>query len=149
MYNIDERDRRLIKLLEQDAWQTSDTLAKSLGVSPATVRRRRQLLLRNGVLRATAVHLDQSDRQIKAIIALNISYENIDNVMQTLAVQPEIMWIASTTGRFDVFVLVQFNSTEELSQYLRGRLTRIEGIKNSETFVCLYVEKGKQLVSVF
>ncbi|MBI2287735.1 MAG: AsnC family transcriptional regulator, partial [Chloroflexi bacterium] len=42
MYNIDETDRRLIKLLEQDAWQTSDTLAKSLGVSPATVRRRRQ-----------------------------------------------------------------------------------------------------------
>ncbi|MBI2979648.1 MAG: Lrp/AsnC family transcriptional regulator [Chloroflexi bacterium] len=149
MYNIDETDRRLIKLLEQDAWQTSDTLAKSLGVSPATVRRRRQQLLRNGVLRATAVHIDQDDRQIKAIIALNISYESIDNVMQTLAAQPETMWIASTTGRFDVFALVQFNSTEELSQYLRGRLTRIEGVKNSETFVCLYVEKGKQLVTVF
>ncbi|MBI2287736.1 MAG: Lrp/AsnC ligand binding domain-containing protein, partial [Chloroflexi bacterium] len=98
---------------------------------------------------ATAVHLDQDDRQIKAIIALNISYESIDNVMQTLAAQPETMWIASTTGRFDVFALVQFNSTEELSQYLRGRLTRIEGVKNSETFVCLYVEKGKQLVTVF
>ncbi|MBI4187719.1 MAG: Lrp/AsnC family transcriptional regulator, partial [Chloroflexi bacterium] len=136
-------------LLEQDAWQTSDTLAKSLGVSPATVRRRRQQLLHNGVLRATAVHLEPGDRQIKAIIGLNVSYESIDNVMRTLADEPETMWVASTTGRFDVFVLVQFNSTEELSQYLRGRLTRIEGVKNSETFVCLYVEKGKQLVSVF
>ncbi|MBI2980495.1 MAG: Lrp/AsnC family transcriptional regulator, partial [Chloroflexi bacterium] len=136
-------------LLEQDAWQTSEALAKSLGVSPATVRRRRKLLLRNGVLCATAVHLDQSDRQIKAIIGLNVSYESIDNVMQTLAAEPETMWVASTTGRFDVFVLVEFNSTEELSQYLRGKLTRIEGVKNSETFLCLYVEKGKQLVSVF
>ena len=40
MYDIDETDSKIIKLLEEDAWQTSEVLAKQLSVSSATVRLR-------------------------------------------------------------------------------------------------------------
>ena len=150
MYNIDETDSKIIKLLEEDAWQTSEALAKPIGVSSATVRRRLKLLVKNGVIRAVAVtHPDRVNPRLNAIIALNVSHQSIDEVMQALASQPEAKWVATTTGRFDILALVEFNSTEELFEYVRGKLFRMEGIKDSETFVCLHVEKGRQILSLF
>ena len=148
MYNLDVKDKELIKLLEQDAWQTSEALARPLNVSSATVRRRLKRLVRNGMLRAVAVQVDTVDTRVEAMIALNVAHESFDSVLQALARQREAKWIASTTGRFDVLVLFEFNSIEELFQYVRSKLTRIEGVKDSETFVCLYVEKGKQSLGI-
>ena len=148
MYNLDVKDKQLIKLLEQDAWQTSETLARPLNVSSATVRRRLKRLVQNGMLRAVAVQVDTGDTRVEAMIALNVSHESLDNVLQALTRQREAKWVASTTGRLDVLVVFEFNSTEELFQYVRSKLTRIEGIKDSETFVCLHVEKGKEILSI-
>ena len=55
MYNIDELDSKIIELLEENAWQTSEMLARSLNVSSATVRRRVKQLTRNDVIRAVAI----------------------------------------------------------------------------------------------
>ena len=97
---------------------------------------------------AVAVQVNTGDTRVEAMIALNVSHESLDSVLQALARQREAKWVASTTGRFDVLVLFEFNSTEELFQYVRSKLTRIEGIKDSETFVCLHVEKGKEILSI-
>ncbi len=121
-----------------------------MSVSSATVRRRLKSLVKNGVIRAVAVtHPDRVDTSLCAIIALNVSHQSIDEVMQALSSQPETKWVATTTGRFDILILVEFNSTEELFQFIRGRLFPIEGVKDSETFVCLHVEKGRQILSLF
>ena len=86
MYELDEIDSKIIKLLEENAWQTSEVLAKQLGVSSATVRRRMKLLVKNGVIRAVAItQPDRSDTGICAIIALNVSPQSIGEVMQALA----------------------------------------------------------------
>ena len=68
--------------------------------------------------------------------------------MQTLASQPEVQWVTTTTGRSDILALNEVNSTEELFEFVRGKLIPIEGIKDSETFVCLHVEKGSLLSSI-
>ncbi len=129
MYELDETDSKIIQLLEEDALQTSEALAKPLGVSSATVRRRLKLLVKNGVIRAVAIaQPDRVDTSLCAIIALNVSHQSIDEVMQTLASQPEVKWVAATTGRVDILTLVEFNSTEELFQFVKGRLFPIEGV---------------------
>ena len=111
MYTIDNTDKQLIKLLERDAWQTSEALARLLNVSSATIRRRLKRLVQNGMLRAVAVQVDTVDTRVEAMIALNVSHESLDNVLQALARQREAKWVASTTGRFDVRVVFEFNST--------------------------------------
>ena len=149
MYNLDKTAKHLIKLLEENAWQTSEALARRLNVSSATVRRRQKQLVQNGVIHAVAItNPNRTNVGLCAIIALSVSHQDIDDVMRTLASQPEAKWVASTTGQFDILTLVEFNSTEELFQYVRSKLTQIEGIKDSETFVCLHVEKGKQLLGI-
>ena len=51
----DDIDRQLIRLLEKDARQSSEQLAKKLAVSSTTVRRRLRRLIQQGVLRIVAV----------------------------------------------------------------------------------------------
>ncbi len=150
MDNIDEIDAKLIKLLEQDAWQRAGTLAKVLNISPATVRRRLRRLIQNGVLRAVAI-ADSSTitLPLTVVIALDVAHQHLDNVTRTLIGLSEITWLATTTGQFDIIVLGQFHSMEELNEFLRRKLTPTEGIKDSQTFVCLHIDdKGRHLLRI-
>ena len=146
---MDELDYRLVKLLEQNAWQSSLKLAKALGTSSATVRRRLRRLTQKGLLRAVAL-ADPSIAAptLTAIIGLDIAHQDMAQVIKLLAGLPETMWCALATGRFDILVLAQFYSMGELDQFLQEKLATIEGIRDSETFVCLHVEKGRHLLSI-
>ncbi len=140
MDKLDEIDNKLIKLLEQNAWQRSGALAKELNISSATIRRRLRRLIQNGVLRAVAIADSGTVAlPLTAIIALNVAHQDLDCAIKTLAGLSEIAWFATTTGQFDIIVLAQFHAMEELHEFLRGKLPSMEGIKNSETFVCLHV----------
>ncbi len=144
MFTVDELDKRLIKLLEENAHRSSDVLAKKLGVSPATVRRRTRKLIKENVMRIQAVlDPEKIGLPLVVVIAFDVAHEALDSVMRHLAKQPQIKWVASTTGRFDVIVMARFGSTEELSEFVQDQLLELEGVRNSETFVCLHVEKPR------
>ncbi len=144
MFTIDDSDRRLIKLLQDDAHRSSDVLAKKLGVSPATVRRRTRKLIKEDVMRIQAVlDPEKIGVPLAVVIAFDVAHESLDSVMRYLAKQPQMKWVASTTGRFDVIALGRFANTEDLSTFVQNQLLDLDGVRNSETFVTLHVEKPK------
>ena len=149
MAEIDELDKKLINLLEQDAWQRSAVLAKILNMSEATVRRRLRRLIQRGVVRAVAItDSDTIPLPFYALIALNIAYNDIDDTAMALRSLPEIVWFATVTGEFDVIILARFPSVEALSQFVRIKLTTMKGVKDCVTSVCVHVHKGRHLLSI-
>lgn len=143
MSTLDAVDGQLVKLLEQNAWQSSETLAKQINVSSATIRRRLRRLIQSGVLRAVAIaDVSKVGTPLTALIALNIAHESLDSVMREMTGLSEVKWVASTTGRFDILALTRFRSTEELFEFIRRELPKMKGVKDSETFVCLHVARG-------
>jgi len=143
---IDYLDEQLVQLLSKDARQTSRELARQLSVSPATVRRRLKKLIATGALRFLAITDPKSmGFHVTAISALSVLHDKGKPVLQILAERPEVKWVSTTTGRFDVLALVQFRSTEELAEFLEKELPRVEGIRDSETFICLHMEKGNYM----
>ncbi len=141
---VDALDERLIKLLQQDARRSSDVLAKQLDVSPATVRRRVRNMIRKGVVRIAAIpDPEKVGLPLAAIIALNVDHEKLGSVLNTLAAHPDIGWVCTTTGRFDILAMARFHSTEELSRFVQSEMTKVEGVRDSETFVCLDTRYAK------
>ena len=141
-------DEQLIKLMGSNARQSSNKLAKQLAVSPATVRRRLNKLIDNNILRIVGIiNPVKAGFPIQAILALDVAQENVNSVLEALASQPQIAWISSTTGRYDVIVWAQFRSTEHLSSFLGNELASMEGVRNCETFVALRVAKAPYLQS--
>jgi Lrp/AsnC family transcriptional regulator for asnA, asnC and gidA len=141
---IDLLDERLCQIMGQCARQNIDEIAKQLTASPSTIRRRIRELIRSGVLRLVGV-VDPSKIgfPLAAVIAFNVSHDKLNQAMEVLASRPEVKWASTTTGRFDVIALTWFRSTDELSQFLQEELACIEGFRDSETFVCLNVQKGR------
>lgn len=142
MKAIDHIDERIVHLLEKNARQSSHALARQLNVSSATVRRRVKRLIDSKVLRVVAYKDPvRGGLPVAAVIGLNIDHERLDATMKEIISYPEVVKAFTTTGRFDAFALVRFSSNENFSSFLRKDITKIEGIKDSETFVCLHMEK--------
>ena len=139
-------DEQLITLLGQDARQSSEALARQLGLSAATIRRRLKKLLKSGVIRTIAlVDPAKSGFPLTAIIAFDVAHDKLQSTTKMLAEKLEIRWVASTTGRFDIIALARFHSTNELSDFLQNQVSNIEGLHDTETFICLNVNKGSYM----
>jgi len=141
---FDGIDQRLIELIEFHAQQRNDELAKELDISTSTVKRRLKKLTQRGVLRIAAI-IDpiKAGFPVTAVIALDVDYDKLESVMETLAKKREIRWLSNTTGRFDVIALAWFRSNDALFDFIRTNLTKMQGIRGSETFICLEVRKER------
>lgn len=144
MYDL--LDEQLIRLLEENARQSSESLATRLHVSSTTVRRRLRRLRQSGILH-TVVLADprKIGFHLRAILSININSGCLDQVVQTMVGWPEIEWLLTVTGRFDIVVLARFHSSEELSHFLQRKLTNTQGIQRSETMICLEMCKEPYL----
>jgi len=140
---LDSLDKRLLELLGENASQSGEALAKKLDVSPSTVRRRIRRLNQSGILRTAAlVHPAKVGFPLVAVMAFDVSHDKLESVTEKLAARPEVKFVTTTTGRFDVLAFVWFRSTDELSEFVQKDLATVDGIRDTETFLCLQVKKG-------
>jgi len=136
-------DSKLITLLQKDGRQSATTLGNKLGIDAAQVRRRIRHLIQDGTIRIVAiVDIAKTGMRLIAITGLQVVPGKSGQVQRRLAESPNIRFVAGTTGRFDVVTWARFNSIEELSQFVEYELGSMDGVKGSETFMCLRVSKG-------
>ena len=143
---LDSLDERLIKLLQDDAHQSSEALAKELGLSSSTVRRRINRLLQSDVIRIVArTDPEKVGLQLYAVLAFDVAHNRMASAVQELSACPAIKWLSTTTGRFDIVAVAAFRTTNDLSNFLHTAVPKIKGLRDSETFICLEVEKGSYM----
>lgn len=143
-FKIDKTDEQLIELLQNDAYQSSDAIAKELFISSTTVRRRIKRLLDAKVLRIVALaDSEKLGLPFGLVIGLKVVANKLQTILDSLDQRKEVMWLAATTGRFDITAFAHFHSTDELSRFVQVNINNTEGVLASETLVCLQVRKGR------
>jgi len=149
MSKPDEFDFKLAQILGQDATKSSEEIAKELQVNSATVRRRLKSLIDNGYLHIVGV-VDPVDfgLPVAAIFGFDVDNDKLGAVLSLLKAQPEIRWAAITTGRSDITAIGRFPSITELSVFITKKLGHVKGLRNTETSICLNVEKGRTIASI-
>ncbi len=139
---IDSFDEQLINLLMQDASKSSEVLAKQLNVHSSTIRRRIQRLVEQKRIRIIALPEPKDvGLHLEAVIALDVTHDKLNFALEVLSKYPQVRWLAATSGRFDIMTYVWFHSTDELYKFVETEIGSLEGLKNSETFICLHVAK--------
>ena len=142
---LDSIDKKLLELLSVDAQQNSDQLAQMLGVSSSTVRRRIRLLIKSGILSIVGItKVHHTGSVVNVLIGLDIALDKLTGATAKLAKLPGVQWVVSTTGRYDLMVLVRFRSHDELDHFLQTELFNVDGLKDSETFLCLSLTRGSK-----
>ena len=139
---MDELDRKIIEILQTDGRASNAKIAREVGVSEGTVRRRLRRLVTDNVVKIIAVpNLDKMGYSTAALIGLQTAPGYLDTVADSVAAMKEVHYVAITTGAFDVFVWVGMTSTEDLGIFLRTKIGTIPGVTRTETFVNLAIKK--------
>ena len=139
---MDELDHKIIALLQMDGRASNAKIAREVGVSEGTVRRRLRRLTKDDVVHIVAVpNLEKLGYATTALVGLQTGPGMSDTVAESLASLPESHYVAVTTGSYDVFVWAGLESAESLGNFLRTKVGVIEGVQPTETFVNLSLKK--------
>jgi Lrp/AsnC family transcriptional regulator for asnA, asnC and gidA len=139
---MDELDRKIIHILQDDGRASNARIARDVGVSEGTVRRRLKRLIQDRVITVAAfpdpVTLGFTT---EALIGIQIDPDKIDSVASHLIELQAASLVVQTTGAFDMFAWVTLPSSEELGRFLQNKVGTIPGVRRTETFVSLAVRK--------
>lgn len=134
-YKVSPTDRRLIRLLQQNARASFAELSRATGIPESTVRRRVERLQERGVI-SFSMSADPATLgyEISAMIGMKVDLPSLDLVGERLRAMPEVTYAAFAMGSLDVILQVVVRSQPELVALLRS-LADIEGVRSTETFL--------------
>ena len=135
-------DKRIIEHLQQDGRRPFTRIASDLGVSEAAVRARTNRLIERGILQVVGVTdpLKLGFHQ-QAMIGVRCQADRLLEVAEAVAAFPEVSYLVVTAGSYDILAEVVCEDNDALLRFLTEQLRRVEGVRETETFVYLRMIK--------
>ncbi|MBC7262996.1 MAG: response regulator [Chloroflexi bacterium] len=131
---MDAIDRQIIALLQTDGRMSNVDIARTIGVAEATVRKRIDRLLSEGLVRVVAMPaVDRLGLEVETVIMLKVDLGQVARIGEQLAAMKEVRSVKYTTGEYDIILEAVFPSDEDLLRFLTSRLARIQGIRATAT----------------
>jgi Lrp/AsnC family transcriptional regulator for asnA, asnC and gidA len=139
--NLDDADKALIELLQEDGRMPYTRLAAAVGLSEAAVRQRVQHLIDDNVVQIVAV-TDPLRLGFHRQAMVGVRTEgDIRAVADTLARIPEIDYVVFTSGSFDLLFELVCEDDDHLLTLLNDKVRSIPGVRSTETFTYLRLHK--------
>jgi len=141
---LDELDRAIIGLLQEDGRMAYTEMARRLGVAEATVRKRVSRLLEEGVVHVVGV-VDPCwlGRTVTAIVGVRTEGRDADSIVAELRSWEEVRFAAACAGTYDFILEVVVGSNEELYDFLTRKLRVTPGIVGSDTSLVMKTVKER------
>ena len=138
---LDDIDKAIIRELQLDGRTPYAKLGPAVGLSQAAVRQRVQRLIENGVMQVVAVTDPlMLGFKLEALIGVEVDGD-LRVVASKLAEVDNVDYVVVTTGRFDLVVEVVCRDHEELLHIINDVVRAIPGVRATETFTYLHLEK--------
>ncbi|KAF0833297.1 AsnC family transcriptional regulator [Ornithinibacter aureus] len=138
---LDDIAKHIIELLQDDGRQSYAAIAKAVGLSEAAVRQRVQRLLDADVMQIVAVTDPlQVGFSRQAMIGIRVSGDLLA-VGDALTAMPEVDYVVTTAGSFDILAEVVCEDDDHLLDLLNQQIRTLPGVTSTETFVYLKLNK--------
>ena len=135
-------DKGIIAALQQDGKTTNNRIAREIGVSEETIRRRVHRLINGGVISIKAIpNAAKLGLKCEALIGIQTEPSMINDVATALGEIDEVFLVTITTGSYSIFVQVKLASQNDLLNFMTDKMNRIPGIVSTETFINLLTLK--------
>jgi Lrp/AsnC family transcriptional regulator, regulator for asnA, asnC and gidA len=143
MYKVDAIDRELVNLLMEDGRMSSADIARRLGsVSARVVRYRINRLVREGVIRISAIASPKAvGFGVTADVLMEIEPGRVLEVARKMAEFEQVSYVACSTGEQDLSVQVNARDNKELYQFVTEVLGHISGVRRTTTILVPIVLK--------
>lgn len=141
----DERDIKILKILQENGRASYSEIARRLGLSEAAVYARIQKMIKHGIIRGFRAVLDPERLgfNLTAIVAIRAQPSKYDRVLKELSKIPEILEIYDVTGDYYCLIKLMIRDREALASLL-DKIGSMDGIVATETRIVLRTIKESQ-----
>jgi Lrp/AsnC family transcriptional regulator, regulator for asnA, asnC and gidA len=139
---IDEIDHRIILELQKDCRIPIKKLAQLINKSEQTINRRIKNLVASGAIELAAMVSDKVIAYAQNVfIAVEVELPKLNNVAETIAVNPLIGNAGIYSGSLQVLAYIQTTSPEDVYDFTNRQLVNIDGVNRIDWLINLKVLK--------
>ncbi|HNQ33989.1 MAG TPA: Lrp/AsnC family transcriptional regulator [Methanoculleus sp.] len=147
---MDDKDRILLQLLEENCRTPTNELAVLAEVSEQDIRDRIDRLEAAGVIRRYGAVVDwerAGNGNVAAVIGLKVSPERdfgYDRIAERIARFPAVRSLRLMTGAYDLQLLVVGSSMHEIARFVAEQIAPMDRIRETATHIIMktYKENG-------
>lgn len=130
MSQLDELDRKILRLLQEDCDISLDALAKEVGSSKTPVWNRIKKMRKNGVIRRQVAIVDPKAVGLGEIFFVAVRTSRHDDewlkaFTEAVLALPEILEVHRLTGDIDYLLKVQVSGTADFDRVYKALIGRI------------------------
>ena len=139
---MDQTDRRIIDLLRENGRRSNVEIARELGVSEGTIRKRVDRLLSSHILKIVGlVDVALAGFDTRALIYVSVELPQAEEAGRRICDFSEVVRVYWVTGEYDFVVDAVFESDRQLMSFLTEKLSIVPGVIKTQTAHVLHLEK--------
>lgn len=142
----------LLRILQENARESVENMARMLGVSEDEVRARISDLEQQGLIRGyqAIIHEDRlAGDRVTAVIEVKVIPERedgFDKIARRIASFPEVRSLYLVSGTFDLLLFVQARTLHDVASFVSAKLASLAGVTSTCSHFMLKTYKHRGLL---
>ncbi|MCW4051771.1 MAG: Lrp/AsnC family transcriptional regulator [Candidatus Bathyarchaeota archaeon] len=156
MEQLDEKDVKILKLLQKDCKKTAREISREISSPVTTIYSRIKRMEELGIIKQYKAILDSKelDKGTTAFILISFTYRpggreeplSQREVAKRIAAVPEVQEVHIITGGWDILVKVRADHVDTLGKLVMDKIRTVEGVEN--TLSCIVYETVKETTDI-
>jgi Lrp/AsnC family transcriptional regulator for asnA, asnC and gidA len=139
---LDDNDRYIIEAMRLDGRVAFAQIAQKLNVSPGMIRVRYNRLVEMGLIKVVAITNPlRMGYTSMAMIGIRTDGNKMLEVAKKVSEFEEVIYLIIVSGRYDLIAEVVCRDHADLLRFLTEKLYLVDGMRESESFMHLKIEK--------
>jgi Lrp/AsnC family leucine-responsive transcriptional regulator len=152
---IDEKDARILELLQKDGRMTNVDIARAVELTPSATLERVRKLEERGFIKGYAAQLDPHMLELGLLAFIFMRVDDINDVVgradstaEELAALPSVLELHHLAGEDCFLVKVRARDTDDLYRILKEEFGPFKSIRSTRTTIVLKTVKETQRLPV-
>lgn len=151
MTKLDDTDRQLLALLQDDDRQSLAELAKAIGIPASTVSDRIKRLQRQGLIAGFHARISPEALGLNLLAFIFVCWSDpkVEPVfLKKITASPDVLECHHVTGAWNYLLKVRVGTTRDLERFLAETVKTVSGVERTETVIVLSSAKETWKVSL-
>jgi Lrp/AsnC family transcriptional regulator for asnA, asnC and gidA len=146
---LDDLDREIISMLQENARRPFAEIAKELKVSEGTIHNRVKRLLREGVIKGfqAVVDPEKVGKALTAIVCVNVDPPRGKEVINRITNVEDVYEVYDVTGEYYAVLKIRTKNRDSLTRII-DKISSIDGVTSTLTMIVLKINKERSSISV-
>lgn len=140
MEKIDQLDRKILRIITQNARMPFKDVAEECGVSRAAIHQRVQRMIDMNIITGSGYFVNPKSLGYQMCVYIGITLEKgsmYKDVVNELEKIPEIVESQYTLGSYTILIKLYARNDEHLMDLLNAKIQEINGVATTETLTSL------------